>query len=80
MWFWKVGPGGMGSIECLLSTKPTGGELVDKDAEPTKSFQYVHLTIPLTALLSLGQFDKYKLACVYNSIFIPLINNDVEFS
>ena len=34
MWFWKVGPGGMGNTEYLLPTNPKRGEGVDKDVKP----------------------------------------------
>lgn len=34
VWFWKVEAGDLGNSECLFSTKPMGGERVDRDAGP----------------------------------------------
>ena len=45
-----------------------------------RSPPYVHLTIPLPALLAFGLFGTSQLACLSNSIFIPWVNSDVEFS
>lgn len=57
-----------------------GGQGCRADLEAHQEFLTSLFTTPLPALLSLGQFDKYKWAYLYNSILIPLINNDIECS
>lgn len=77
----EVLEGGAWNVTSL--TEPTGGARADTDAEPMEkppgSGRSAHPTSPAPALSPLGQPDEYRLACLHHSIFIPLINDVIEF-